>query len=834
MKSKRIRNKAEKLLKKNNSTNKSFRFEDRDKLLHELQVYQIELEMQNEELRLSQRRLEESRNKYVELYDFAPAGYLTIDKEGNILEANLTSSKMFGVHKKSMIGKSFSDYITWDYQDTFYLHCKEIFKTKAPRNCELKMKRYKKHPFYVQLESYSVIDNDSKENYLRTIMVDISERKEMDEKLAWQAEIDASLVELLKLLLKGASVDHISHILLETAKRLTGSPYGYTGYIDRDTNYFVCPAITKDMGDKCQIADKAVVFKEFCGLWGWVLKNKKSLITNCLREDYRSSGAPEGHLPVDRFISVPVMMGDRLAGQISLANSPKDYGEKDLKMLESMASIYALSLQYKLKEEEIKKFKTICDAANYGIGIADIEGKIIYINQAFCGMHGYMPEEILGKNLSLFHNEEQMSQVNKLNKRLVKEGDCYVEEVWHQRKDGTVFPALMSAVVIKDECNNPLFIAATAIDIAERKKAEENLLLFRKLMDQINDSVFIADRESASILDVNMHACNKLGYTRKELLSMKVFDLDERISDIYSWKNSVETFKKAGALLLEGEHRKKDGSSFPVEISVKYLEALNKVVGVARDITERKKNEEELENYRKHLEEMVEVRTGELENINKALKEEIYRRIKAEEEMKKSLEEKEILLKEIHHRVKNNLQVISSLLSLQSGYTKEKKISSLFKESQSRIRSMGLIHEILYQTNDFARIDFSEYIPRLAGHLARSYGLEDSLKINVKDVFLDIDRSIPCGLIINELVSNSLKHAFSGMEKGEIYINFYLKDNYFILEAGDNGTGFPEDLDFQNTSSLGLQLVSNLVEQIEGTIELERIEGTRFKIKFSV
>lgn len=207
----------------------------------------------------------------------------------------------------------------------------------------------------------------------------------------------------------------------------------------------------------------------------------------------------------------------------------------------------------------------------------------------------------------------------------------------------------------------------------------------------------------------------------------------------------------------------------------------------------------------------------------------------AENQIKLSLKEKEMLLKEIHHRVKNNLMVISSLLNLQSRYIRDEASKDIFKESQNRARSMSLIHERLYQTTDLKKIDFGDYIRTLSKELFRTYagdfGLID-LKINVEDIFLDINAAIPLGLIVNELVTNSLTHAFPDGMRGEISVDFNTKEDHYEFSVKDNGIGFPYDLDFQKTASLGLQIVNSLTEQIFGEIELNRSHGTEFKITF--
>jgi two-component sensor histidine kinase/putative methionine-R-sulfoxide reductase with GAF domain len=201
-----------------------------------------------------------------------------------------------------------------------------------------------------------------------------------------------------------------------------------------------------------------------------------------------------------------------------------------------------------------------------------------------------------------------------------------------------------------------------------------------------------------------------------------------------------------------------------------------------------------------------------------------------------SLQEKEVLLKEVHHRVKNNLQIISSLLSLQSKYITDERELDVFRESRDRVKSMSLAHERLYQSPDLAQIDFAEYIRDLVAHSFRSYRDRSALitlRIDADDVSPGLDTAIPCGLIINELVSNALKHAFPDNRTGEIRIGLHSENDQTILTVSDNGVGFPADLDFRDTDSLGLQLVTTLVEQLEGSIELDNREGTAFKITFT-
>ncbi|MEI6457219.1 MAG: histidine kinase dimerization/phosphoacceptor domain -containing protein [bacterium] len=210
-------------------------------------------------------------------------------------------------------------------------------------------------------------------------------------------------------------------------------------------------------------------------------------------------------------------------------------------------------------------------------------------------------------------------------------------------------------------------------------------------------------------------------------------------------------------------------------------------------------------------------------------------RQRAEEKIKASLLEKETMLKEIHHRVKNNLQVISSLLGLQSSYVQGEQSRKIFQESQDRVSTMAKIHTMLYQSEDMSRVDFGSFIRDLAGRLQQSYGIAGSpieVHVDVADVSLTIETSIPCGLILNELVSNALKHAFPEGRGGEVNISMTRARDQFTLTVQDNGIGFPEAMDFHNTKSLGLELVNLLVGQINGTIDLQVKGGTTFTITF--
>lgn len=246
--------------------------------------------------------------------------------------------------------------------------------------------------------------------------------------------------------------------------------------------------------------------------------------------------------------------------------------------------------------------------------------------------------------------------------------------------------------------------------------------------------------------------------------------------------------------------------------------------------------EEELQQLNSELEAHVAERTEQLTEANQKLISEIKERRLVEEQIQASLREKEVLLKEIHHRVKNNLQVISSLLNLQAQKIQDPAALIAFQESQNRVRTMSLIHEKLYQSKDLAEIDFSQYINHLAKHLVHSYRTASaniSLNVQCEPVRFDVDTAVSCGLILNELISNALKYAFPENQPGELNVNLWKAEGQSVhMVVADNGVGFPADLDPHHTQSLGMQIVGTLVEQLNGTLSMENNHGSRVEIVF--
>lgn len=323
---------------------------------------------------------------------------------------------------------------------------------------------------------------------------------------------------------------------------------------------------------------------------------------------------------------------------------------------------------------------------------------------------------------------------------------------------------------------------------------------FRAVAESAIDAIVTTDVHG-NVIYFNNSLNDIFGYSSDELKGKPLTLLmPDRNQEIYI--KELEKFKSSGEHRLIGKvvrttGLKKDGTEFPFEMSLSSWDSNENVylTSIIRDLTERRKMELQIQ---------------------------------------ESLKEKEILLKEIHHRVKNNLMVIFSLLNLQSQYIKDKDDYEMFLESQNRTKSMALIHERLYQSEDLKSIDFSDYLRTLATDLFHTYSVDQKLvklTMDLETIKLDVNTSIPLGLIVNELISNSMKYAFPDGMEGEIYITMKSNGSHKILKVGDNGVGIPEDIDFKHADSLGFQLINNLTEQIDGEIELDRNNSTTFTIK---
>jgi PAS domain S-box-containing protein len=455
------------------------------------------------------------------------------------------------------------------------------------------------------------------------------------------------------------------------------------------------------------------------------------------------------------------------------------------------------------------------------------EGLIVTVNPFVCGTLGYEESELIGQPIErVIDISDLTSTAGWLRFLCKRERVINIERIF-LRKDNKKIPVLFSSSVIYDLEGKVQCIISVTQDISSRKNVEVQLNKAQKysqsLIDCSMDMIVAVDKDR-NITEFNKAAQEIFGYHIEEVIG-------KNISMLYANEQGGNLLNKIlqekGQLNGETINKRKNGETFISAISVSVLsDEENNIcgsVGVSRDVTEKKRLEMELAVYRVNLEEMVEQRTSELTSANTTISE--------------SLKEKEVLLREIHHRVKNNLQIVSSILGKQMQYIKDEEALVMFRDSQNRIDSMALIHEKLYQSTSLSKINISEYLHDLVNSLLGAYdeySTNISLNIKCDEIQLNIETAIPCGLIINELITNSLKYAFPDDRKGEIIVDFKKdEDNNLLLIVGDNGVGFPNDFDVSSAKSLGLYLVNQLsLKQLDGSLEIDNTNGTLFKISF--
>lgn len=423
----------------------------------------------------------------------------------------------------------------------------------------------------------------------------------------------------------------------------------------------------------------------------------------------------------------------------------------------------------------------------------DEHGKFWRWNKNLEDLTGYTSGEIEQMQPLMFITKDHVDAVRKAINETFSVGKTAIEAPLLLKNRHTI-PFYFSCVAI--ELDDKKFIIGTGIDLSEQRKERVERLRLSEILEKSWNEIYVFDEKTLRFIDVNAGARANTGYTLRELKKMTPLDIEPEYDQVH-FQQLIRPLRDQikDKIIFNTVHRRADGSFYDAEVHLQLIQQnQHKVfVAIALDKTER---------------------------------------LKIEAQVKASLREKEVLLNEIHHRVKNNLAIVSSLLKMQASSVGDNKLERLLEESEGRIQAMAMIHELLYNHEDFSKIDFGLYIKKLLRHIA-SYYLDPKqiIKTNIvtDPVYLKISTAVPCALIINELITNSYKHAFTGRKNGKISIILDRSDKSITIVFNDDGVGLPKKI---KSDTLGLSLVHGLTKQVGGALTIKREKGTTFTITF--
>lgn len=485
--------------------------------------------------------------------------------------------------------------------------------------------------------------------------------------------------------------------------------------------------------------------------------------------------------------------------------------------LEQLNSNYEkLKIKYKLLKEkydlaksksavhnnEFEIFHAIYENAPIGIALTDTSANILRVNRRFSQMLGYTQTELINKNIrEITYPDDLESEISAMRKIKSSEREIYSLKKRYIKKNSEIIWVNLTTNIIRNAAADPMFVLGLAEDITEKNAIEKRLIeseeIQRIILKSSEDIIVMIDK---NLKYLYYNGSPKFNLTANDLIGKTPYDFfskeaaDRIVIHVQKVFQSKRVERRIDKINWAGEDIWFDVVNHPV------FNDHNEVIAVtafSRNITERM-----------------------LANI----------------QLEKSLKEKELLLKEIHHRVKNNLNVVIGLLELQMESISDEILKEAFSDSTKRIRSMALIHEHLYQNKDLSGIQLARYLEHLVDYIVSSH-TDKSKQIltdySLENIFIGIDQAIPCGLIVNEVVTNSIKYAFAGKHKGKIAVKLTKLENDFIkLDIIDDGVGLPEDFNLENSSSLGLQLINLLIQQLKAVYEIKKNGGTSVQITF--
>jgi PAS domain S-box-containing protein len=508
--------------------------------------------------------------------------------------------------------------------------------------------------------------------------------------------------------------------------------------------------------------------------------------------------AAESKQPRIPVIMVTAQGNERIASE-AIHRRVAGYVKKTEGFWDQLPGTLDRAIRLATAEEGLRRLESFFERAQLGAAVHGPDGTFERVNLAFAQMHGFTVGELIGKTVAITYAPEWRPRLPEIIQTVREKGGLrFVAE--HARKDGTVFPVIVDATAVRDVTGEPLYHAVYVQDISEQRRTERaQEWKARAILDAIPDLMFRLDGDGV-YLDYQAQQADEIYVPPERFIGRNVRDVMPPVhaEEVLGYiRKTLET-----GVMQRWEYQ------LPMPRGVQDYEArmvvcgVHEVLAIVRNITSLKQ---------------------------------------AERMVQSSLREKDALLQEIHHRVKNNLQVISSLISMQlrelSG-TVESRGRDALRDCQGRVQAIALVHEKLYQTENYAEVPFSAYVKSLAAYIFESTGVSPAavgLQLAIEEFDLAVDKAIPCGLILNELISNALKHAFPDERRGVIRVELVkLAPSTASLAVSDDGRGMTEPLDIARSKSLGMRLVSTLTRQLRGKLEITHQPGVTVRMSFPI
>ena len=793
------------------------------------------------EQKRADQKMEESERRIRELTDALPAVVYETDAIGRVTFANATAFDMFGYTKEELeAGISIFQLIApADLERARAVFHRRLGGEDVGR-VEYTGLRKDGSTFPVSIRAVQM-RRDGAIVGQRGIILDITERKRAEERVKERTHTIETLNRIITEGNRTSDVQSFAEAATKLACELMRFDIGGIYLIDMDSRYATLryaqgpPETARDAIEKISYRDAP---------YSAILIDGDPLFA----DDYATFLPRHAPFGVASLASVPLYSQDAIIGALNVGSATRhtfSQAEKELLIAignEVGTVIAKLQADEALKESE-RRIREITDALPVVVYEADETGRVTFANATAFDMFGYTKEELeAGKSIFQLITDADKERARTVFHRRTSFDDVGLMEYTGLRKDGRTFPvSALGAPIRRDGA--AVGVRGAAVDITERKRAEERVKERTHTIETLNRIITEGNRATQVQSFAKTVADLTLELLHFDVGTIHLHDYDARRANLCYATGIPDIALEAirniplddmayGRVLVEGKPLFVGGHEalrvpHAAELGVKSLAVVplyryDKRIGALT-----------VGSFARHT-----FSQAEKELLN-AISNEVgvvIAKLQADELIRITLKEKETLLKEIHHRVKNNMQVISSLISLQAQQATELETVEMLKESQSRIRSMALIHEKLYRSGSLAEIDFGDYVDSIIDELLRMFNVAPgaiTITTDVENVLFGVDTAIPCALIINELVSNSLKHAFPDGATGEVTITLHQINGTYELTVADNGEGLPPNFDFRATDSLGMQLVTALVNQLDGTITLDRTKGTTFITTFT-